>query len=96
MVFHRALASSVRVKDGRYPYVKGCTPGASEKFSWEQLVTYLVHSVERFKTRVHGRSSYPSNYLPLLLGDALGLRVTRRGRNKLINGHIERGGRKFQ
>ena len=38
----------------------------------------------------------PRTIYPCFLGDALGLRVTRRRRNKLINGHIERGGRKFQ
>ena len=32
------------------PYVKGCTLGASQKFSWEQLVTYLAHSKEHCKT----------------------------------------------
>ena len=39
VVFHRALASSVGVKDGTLT----CTLGASQKFSWEQSVTYLAH-----------------------------------------------------
>ena len=36
----------------RYPYGKDCTPGASQKFSWKQLVTYLAHSKEHCKTNL--------------------------------------------
>ena len=50
----------------RYPYIKGCNSGASQKILWEQVVTCLGHSKEHFKTNlaeyweggVHGRSSY--------------------------------------
>ena len=53
------------------PYVKGCNSGASQKISWEQLVTCLTHSKEHCKTSlaeycvlgVHGRSGYLSDYI---------------------------------
>ena len=37
-------------RERRYPYVKGCIFGASQKISWEQLVTCLAHSKEHCKT----------------------------------------------
>ena len=51
----------------RYPYIKGCNSGASQKILWEQTVTCSGHVKEHFKTNlaeywggggVHGRSSY--------------------------------------
>ena len=51
----------------RYPYIKGCDSGASQKILWEQVVTCSGRSKEHFKTNlaeywggggVHGRSSY--------------------------------------
>ena len=51
-------------------YVKGCSSGASQKISWEQVVTCLAHSTEHSKTSLaeyhpggwmHGRSSYLSD-----------------------------------
>ena len=32
------------------PYVKGCNSGASQKISWEQLVTCLAHCKEHSET----------------------------------------------
>ena len=54
----------------RYPYIKGCDSGASQKILWEQVVTCSGHSKEHFKTNlaeywgreVHGRSSYLPDY----------------------------------
>ena len=42
--FSHALASSVGVKDGRYPYVKGCDSGAS------QIKDFLVATCSVFGT----------------------------------------------
>ena len=49
----------------RYPYIKGCNSGASQKILWEQVVTCSAHSKKHFKTNLaeywggmHGRSSY--------------------------------------
>ena len=36
----------------RYPYIKGCNSGASQKILWKQIVTCLAHSKERFKTNL--------------------------------------------
>ena len=55
-------------RERQYPYVKGCIFGASQKISWEQLVTCLAHSKEHCKTswvlgeRCAGRSRYLSDY----------------------------------
>ena len=70
VVFSRVLASSVGVKDGTLTTsLKGCNSGASQKISWEQLVTCSAHSKEHFTTSladtgggwVHGRSSFLSD-----------------------------------
>ena len=34
----------------RYPYIKGCNSGASQKILWKQVVTCSAHSEEHFKT----------------------------------------------
>ena len=34
----------------RYPYVKGCNSGASQKISWKQVVTCLAHIKKHFQT----------------------------------------------
>ena len=36
----------------RYPYVKVCNSAASQKISWEDLITYYAHSKEHFKTNL--------------------------------------------
>ncbi len=36
----------------RYPYIKGCNSGASQKILWEQVVTCSGHSKEHFKTNL--------------------------------------------
>ena len=54
----------------RYPYIKGCHSGASQKILWKQVVTCSAHSKKHFKTNlaeywgegVHGRSSYFPDY----------------------------------
>ena len=51
VVFSRALASKVGVKDGTLTTsLKGCNSGASQKISWEQLATCSAHSKEHFTT----------------------------------------------
>ena len=52
-------------RERRYPYVKGCVFGTSQKISWEQLVTCLAHSKEHCKTSLAeywGSSRYLSDY----------------------------------
>ena len=36
----------------RYPYIKGCNSGASQKILWKQVVTCSAHSTEHFKTNL--------------------------------------------
>ena len=36
----------------RYPYIKGCNSGASQKILWKQVVTCSAHSKEHFKTNL--------------------------------------------
>ena len=61
----------------RYPYIKGCNSGASQKILWKQIVTCSAHSKEHFKTNLAeywggggctvGRSSYLPDYSPILI-----------------------------
>ena len=62
VMFHHSLASSVSVKDGTLTSM--AVTGASQKISWEQLVTCLAHSKEYFKTSLaaYRGSSYLSDY----------------------------------
>ena len=39
-------------RERRYPYIKGCNSGASQKILWEQVVTCSAHSKEHFKTNL--------------------------------------------
>ena len=38
--------------DRRYPYIRGCNSGASQKILWEQVVTCSAHSKKHFKTNL--------------------------------------------
>ena len=39
-------------RERRYPYIKGCNSGTSQKILWEQIVTCSEHSKEHFKTNL--------------------------------------------
>ena len=46
--FNRALHFGIFSPcERRYPYVKGCNSGASQKISWEQVAMCLAHSTEQ-------------------------------------------------
>ena len=68
-VFERHFGAYSRY-ERRYPYIKGCNSGASQKILWEQVVTCSAHFTENFKTNlaeywgaVHGWSSSLPDYL---------------------------------